>query len=241
MARKRQLPVHLAVELEIPDGPAQGRYPTRVLECEGDTISVALPLSGGEFATVRPGDRVTVEYIDRGGRYRLHTRVTAVTHEPPAAVTVGNPADVQCEQRRGFVRLAVSVPVTYAALSAVGPGGNARGVRVTRRTEGGLTVLAPVCRVARTRDLSGGGMMLAVEENLKAGEVLQFEFTVPGGPLVRGNAEVLRVEDPEPGDAPERPRRLVALRFLDLDDRLRDRIVAFLFAEEVRRWRAGLI
>lgn len=239
MTRARRLQVHLAVQLEVPDGPCRGRYPTRVLDCEGETLDLALPTPGDEDLEVAPGQPVVVEYADRSGLYRLQTRVVAVTREPIAALSVFNPSDQLGVQRREFARLEVAIPVTWAPARPAGEGTSRRQrARVVRRARGGLTVLAPHRRTGRTRDLSAGGMLLVVEDEVRQGAVLNLEFALRDGEPVKCNAEVVRVHG---GTAASETPDSVALRFIDLNERDSDRIVGFLFAEEVKRRRAGLV
>jgi c-di-GMP-binding flagellar brake protein YcgR len=117
--------------------------------------------------------------------------------------------------RRAFCRAASNLPVRY---------GTADYIPEERRKESFLT------RRGVVLDMSGGGLSMLVTEDIPIGSTLLVELTLPGmmgAPLLLG--EVVR-KRPHPGGA----HWTLGLRFLNVEQRVQDRIVGFVFKNEIR-------
>ena len=86
-------------------------------------------------------------------------------------------------------------------------------------------------------DLSAGGLQAVIQEPAAPGNLLQLDLPLPPYGVVRTYAEVLRVRPPE---APGRPYRLHG-RFVNLAEADRQRLVRFVFEEQAKLRRRGLL
>jgi c-di-GMP-binding flagellar brake protein YcgR len=132
---------------------------------------------------------------------------------------------VECEegctrvQRRQYVRHETSVPVVYTVYSGDGE----EGFGPDHET--------------RTFDISGGGVSLHVPGELPNGSVLGVEIRLPGGGSVFAAGRVVRAW-PGPGES---GGWLVGVAFTSIEERDRDRLVSFIFEDQLRLRRRGLL
>lgn len=216
--------INQQVTIYIPAGWWKGRYSTYLEALEDSTIRVAHPMFGSGLIPLMPGDEVMVEYIYNGERVGFPAQVLQrVTEEIPALIlTRPAPGDIRRQQLRNFVRLDISLPIEYA------PSGLTVG-------EEGAELLP-----GRTVNISGGGALIVTGEPHPVGARLDLVLHLPDR-LIPAEVEVVRHEPvpvvPGSGDVQE-PR--LGVRFTQIDERDRDQIVKFIFAEHRRRRRKGL-
>ncbi|MCL6451317.1 MAG: PilZ domain-containing protein [Acetobacteraceae bacterium] len=243
----KRLSVLQPVALEVLEGDWAGRYTSVVSDLEGGWLAVATPTRQGHLIRPRIGTRVAVEHSRPDGVYRIVAQVARVEETPLDHIWLGSPESVQRTQRRGFVRLKLLLPLTYEVVSEKAAVPRRR--QVARPLGAGRQVvsLPPHRLQGHTRDLSAGGALLVLSGPLKVGAELDLEIPLASGPPLRTRAEVLRVRPVSRGTgAGGRAREAgegnveAAVRFLGLEDRERDRIVAFLFDQEVKLRQKGL-
>lgn len=86
-----------------------------------------------------------------------------------------------------------------------------------------------------TQDISGGGMRILVPTKLKPGKKILLQFTLPPEDSMELAAQVVR-RMPKQGDLFP-----TAVEFVDLEERERDKIIKFVFAEQRNLRRKGLL
>lgn len=121
------------------------------------------------------------------------------------------PAQIHRLQRRDDFRLEVSLEASY------GLWGHERPADVQR---------------AIVRDISAGGAFLAVDRPLPEGTRIWLRLSFPGGQVLKAAGEVRRSLDEPPA---------IGVRFMDLTERDRDRIVAYLFHRQRELRKMGLL
>lgn len=212
--------INQRVTIFIPQGSWKGRYSTYMEALDEATIRVAHPMFGSALVPLMPGDEVVVEYLEGGERIGFEATVVQRASDDMPGLILTRPAlrSIRRQQLRDFVRLDVSLPVEYV------PSG------VQRAGEDGEVELIP----GRLIDLSGGGAQIVTEEEFPVGARLDLVLHLPKR-LIPAEAEVVRrITDAEG------PVRL-GVRFTAIEERDREHIVKFIFAEQRRRRKKGLV
>ena len=212
--------INQRVTIYIPQGSWKGRYSTYMEALDEATVRVAHPMFGSALVPLMPGDQVVVEYLESGGRIGFEATVVQRTGDqiPGLILTRPKPEEIRRLQLRDFVRLDVSLPLEYVPCGARPSG------------EKGEVPLAP----GRVIDLSGGGALILTDEDFQVGARLDLVLHLPKR-LIPAEAEVVRrVTDVEG------PIRL-GVRFTAIDERDREYIVKYIFAEQRRRRKLGLV
>lgn len=213
------------VELEVPDGPARGRYRTRVENVRDDgSLALAAPMHQGARVSVPTGTPVVVHALKadpvRGARFVGQTRVVGRQEEGAVPLLIVAEPAWERVQLRSWVRVAASVPVRYRPVGVPSP-------------RAGRWI------ASESRDIGGGGLMLRLKQPLEPGQLVELVVELPERP-VEVMAEVVRLqtpapEDPAPGDS------VAALKFVRIAEADRDRIIRFVLRRQAEMRRLGLI
>jgi len=150
-----------------------------------------------------PGARALVRYSDSRGTHVFEAPITAVEQGSRVSVKVAAPTQIQTQQRRRFMRLAMQLGVTVSRPGAAAP------------------------LAARTVEVGGNGATITSAEPLTAGEKLGFELDLQrwgkctGTALVKRSVLALR---------PEGAEYRSALQFVELPARSQALLLSFLTA-----------
>ncbi|HYF95557.1 MAG TPA: PilZ domain-containing protein [Symbiobacteriaceae bacterium] len=213
--------INQKVELKLLTGPFAAAYSTYVEDAGHDGITVVHPSVGGKLVPLAPGDTVRLEYAVKGlARLAFATRVTRVDPASVPLITVALPEAKQVErfQQRDFVRLDAELKLLYYVVST--PDNAARPGGVFR---------------SHTRDISGNGAQILCPDQYPPGTQLDIHLEV-GDRVVHAVGEVIRLVHQLS------PREFwMGVRFVGLDERDRDVIIRYIFAEQRDRRRKGLL
>lgn len=213
------LHINTRMEVEVPEGPWQGIYQSRVEDMTPAELAIALPTAGRRPVLLDPGQAVRCRFISRRACYQFDAQVLDRRAGPVPVVVLAMPGEWERLQRRHFARLDVSVPVRYSP----------------RLPGGGPLADRPLIS-ARTRDLSGDGCAIWTVEPPDPGTELDLFLSLPPGQVLHLAARVVRLTGPSPAG-----RVLTGLRFVAPAEADRDAIIRYLFREELRRRRNGLV
>ena len=188
--------------------------PGRAERLLDEEILVSLAVDASMLALLHGGTPVRVCYNGKRALYCFDTVVTRHVHEGIVLVGLECPRDINRLQRREFVRLCVSLPV------------RCRESRQKEEFE------------ARTVDLSGGGMALISSREIPVGCRLDvwIDLGEPGILPMKGEARWL-----ERLDIGEQRRYMVGVTFLETSEKTQDFITGFVFSEQARLRRLGLL
>lgn len=210
------------VELTVADWTDQAPYPTWVEDVGLSTVAVAVPIRERMPVRIPAGADVTLRYADERGVYSLKGTVAETQKEPPLLFI--QVEEVSRGQNRKYFRWQAQVPV-----------------RLIRRAEvpgfaGFDRIPTGVCRRGLTRDISGGGMLLECAVALEQDEIVMAEIDL-GGVKIEAEGRVVRVAE---GPSLGTPRSfLVGIEFTRICDAHRDKIVGFIFREQMRLRKEG--
>lgn len=125
------------------------------------------------------------------------------------------PSDLKKIQLRSFVRIDTALPVK---------------IDVLPEAEGGETVSL----TASTKDISGGGMQLALRKSLPLGTKIAVAFELPNMGEITTEGTVVRIE--KSADC----IFTAGIRFIDIPERERDKIIKFIFRKQCERRQKGI-
>lgn len=147
------------------------QLPARVLERDGDTLTVAITARTRALTAAELGGLV-LEYHSERGRMRLTGSFAIDDPRDPDLLRMASPRSVEVLQQRSYVRIHAARPVV---VFCSGPGGRIESFTV---------------------DLSGGGMLLAGPDTLAVGQEITFHLSIVSGePPVTGTAKVVRIDN----------------------------------------------
>jgi hypothetical protein len=222
--RSRKLCTGDTVELERADGEALAGVVTAVSE-DGVDVMVQAAVSEGEVLSVSRTIRDDARY----------TAAMEVVEADAGRFRVRLVGDWKRMQMRQFVRVSVyGVGVDVRPDRPADESERDRKRRLQRHRRRGEE------RPPRLLDLSAGGLRFEARREFARGDTLELEFSLPeSGPVVvRG--QVVRADGPCPDaggtDADPGPSQY-GIRFLDMDESIRVRIMTWVFAEQARRFR----
>ncbi|MFZ5814135.1 MAG: flagellar brake protein [Bacillota bacterium] len=219
--------INQKISLRIPKGSWEGLYATYVEAIDQQTITVAEPMYGGATIPLLKGEEVMIEFVDGGERLAFSTQVLGRSQEVVPVVTLAlpGPGGIHRYQQRDFVRLDTNLPLSYAVLPAGKP--EAKGEQGEEPEK--------VYHRGRTLDISGSGAQIVAHEAYPMGTKLELLLQLSGATLTL-QAQVVRLAQ-QAG-----PREFwLGVRFVQLDERDRERIVRFIFSEQRFRRQKGLL
>lgn len=211
------------VTLRLEEGPWRGRYSTYVEALSEEGLVVAVPMFGGTYVPLKPGDVVTVEYMEGQERMGFSTQVLTRSEGrvPLLCLAYPAPGSVVRQQLREFVRLDISLPVQYAVISRWS---------AEREEEQERVYLA-----GRTIDISGSGAQIVTAERYPIGTRLELVLDLAGHEIYL-EAEVVRHSE-----HPVSKEHCLGVRFTKVEEQDRERIIRFIFREMRARRRKGLL
>ncbi len=148
---------------------------------------------------------VSLKLIDQFGVHQGETKILRTVTKPSLGIVVTPPGQYQTKQDRKFYRIPQAIPLQISVL-ADSTKNNVRAV---------------------SEDISAGGIQFETELPLEIIDQVQvrFEMTLRGQKPedVRLKSKIVRVKELSP------ERRLVAIEFLDVNERQREQMVRWVF------------
>lgn len=209
---KRQTKVEMAVIGE--DGCLGPWLPGRVDYRHPGELLVALAVDHAVLDSLVPGIHVRLRYTGDAALFWFDTVIIRQTFDGIRLVGLAEPHRVFRAQRRGHVRLEISLPVRYRVL----------GTQEIHR--------------GRTLDLSAGGMAFFGDLYLCRGTSLEVKVDMRESGAFAAEGEIVWAR---PMDLGSKRRFQFGLRFTDIDERTQDRIMRFIFNQQGRLRRLGLL
>lgn len=209
---------NLLVELEVKDDDYEGKYPSRVEEVREDSLVLAMPISRGEIVTLRKDTPITVNFMRDGANHAFNATILERIRDPLPVFIVKMPLEARKKQRREWVRVPASLEFSYSLMKD--------------KSNLDLDFLE-----ALTVDLSGGGLMFYGNRGYRPGERMKIILHLPKRPLEL-EAKVVRS-----AVIPDQMPRLyqIGVEFTSVKERQRDRIMNYVFEQQRRLIKKGLM
>ncbi|MFO7154846.1 MAG: PilZ domain-containing protein [Caldicoprobacter oshimai] len=185
-----------------------------------DEIVITMPMLKGEPVVLSMGQRVRVNFFRERGQFYFDAEVVDRQRTDRVhLIRLKQTSPIHRLQRRSFYRLKINLSVLF------------------RVVEQDFTYDKPCYIKAHTIDISGGGIRLLTDEKLEPGQ--QVECQIPIGE--RDNLElkgvVVRVVPCVEGNY----KFEVGIKFVDILEAERDRLIQFIFQQQRKLRAKGLI
>lgn len=228
MPSERDLRVNQKVTVEVLAGPQAGKYSTHFVEEAKDGLVIAAPLVQGAALTPGAGTLLKVDYTGDAAAYSFESELVRLQTGVTPMWVLARPDTIQRMQRRTHVRLETSLPVLYTILARPDDPSPELSAQKNMSVYRG-----------RTKDLSGGGSMLVLDQKLDSGTLVDLEVQLKPRETINLMGEIVRIIRTE--DKGTFTEYWTGVRFLDIDDHQMDTIITFIFEEQRRLRRRGLI
>lgn len=216
LVKRFKFEVNQKIELSVSTNGLPKVYASSIQEVFDDIIAVAVPIQKGNYVYFQEDQALQVTVHESTGMYSFSTKMVGKMSGPLSVLYLHKPAQIKRYQQREYIRAKAFLPVRYSVN---------RMNRISRmgQQEQGDCLM---------RDISAGGMCLAVPEQLPDGQPLHLQFAL--SPLsnktdsfLEAWAQVLRNRKDDFSD-----KYFTSVIFKDITDSDRERISAYVDRNE---------
>lgn len=205
-----EIEVNQEINIIIKLGSYQGAYPSKISDIDENSIKVLTPSSQGGLIPLRENDEVDILFPGDSAAFKYTAVVRDRVLEPVPQTIITLPDELERIQRRDYFRLEVKEKVVYCKID-----------------DDGEVSGEPV--ETTTSDLSGGGARIIVEEKLEPEVLLELYFeisVIKETPIIGKVVNIYRTTSTvEAG-----------IEFVNIEAKIRDKIMGWLFDKQ-REWR----
>lgn len=196
----------------LANSPFSEKHPSRVEEIGGRHMAIAMPMSKGTPILLAPGTTFYGRVIVDGHVWMFSSTFLDKRLDPIAVWLISRPQDFKRIQLRAYVRLETALPATVQPVMADDPPAK-----------------------AVTKDISGGGVQLVTRLAVERDMPVNVSIDLQDAGIFTAKGEVIRVES----DA-ERNNYTAGIKFVDISERERDKIIKYIFRRQLARRHSGL-
>lgn len=200
----------IGIIVEDPDSKQRQVYSSRIEDIGETAMTIAAPYRRGAFLPPWPGRKLSIRVAADSCAFLFSAILLRTVEDPIPLWIISPPADLKKIQMRSYVRIHDVLDVKLELVEE----------------EGDNRVIATL-----TKDISAGGLRVALSKPLPAGTKVKITLPLPGVCTLETMGEVIRDIPPEePGD-----RHAAAIEFKDIKERERGEIVKYIFKKQVER------
>ncbi len=199
----------------LPKEKSFEQYSSRVEEVSESKLLVAMPMSKGSPVLMETGGHFYAKVFADSGIYGFDTSLLGKMIRPLPLWSISIPKEMKKVQQRAFVRLDVSLPA-----------------ELEYSDENGEIVSLK----AATKDLGGGGLQIITDRPLMVRDCFQVYIKLPDNEAVQAKVEVVRCYKPQE----ERDLYWSAVKFVEINENYRDRIIRFIFRRQLEQRQKGV-
>jgi c-di-GMP-binding flagellar brake protein YcgR len=209
------LQVNDLIQVRLLDGEVLDSYPSRIEDIRGEDVVIAWPAYKGILLPIVPDQTLRVSYVHDGKYYGFEGIVRETALAPLPSVVLQVPAGPDRIERRDNVRVNASVPVELTE-------------KVVSLSEYKAFGEQNIIRTV-TVNISGGGFAISHGAFIPAGTVFDVNIALPDkkDPISIAAKVVRCTESAEEG------QHLLGFSYLNISEKLRSRIVRFVFAAQI--------
>lgn len=178
---------------------------------------IAMPMSKGVPIMLQRGEVFFGRIVEDCAAYEFTTSLLAKYLQPLPAWIVTLPYDIKKIQQRAFVRIDTALPVQIAEIVD------------------GQVIEGKIIN-AVTKDISGGGVQIAISHRWRIGTNLLVTVNYPDIGSLTLKSQVVRVQQPQT----DRAIFWVGIKFLEINEKDRGNIIKFIFKKQLEQRRKGL-
>lgn len=216
------LTVNKLIEIQPPSASPDKTYKSRVEEINDKGIWVANPTKQGALVTLPLGTEIKVTYGDELCIYSFKTIIKSKVNSPLPMLLLEKPDPKSIEriQRREFVRVPANTPFEY-------------GIITTGMEQEGVDL-----HKTNTLDISGGGLRFLTNMSLQEKDLLQINLTLENELMIL-IGQIMRISDYSKNNNPG--LKAVGVKFVNIHEADRDKIIKFVFDWQRQMRRKGLL
>jgi len=206
------------IELTDEDGNIC-RFPSRIENITDEEITFASPVRNRAPIFIKTGTEVNIWFWDHVAIYTFAAVPVRHSSDGVALFSIRNPEKIDRVQNRDFVRVQTNIDVD---------------IRITTEDDNEVLVKC------KTRDLSGGGMMLVLTKHyvLKKDAEVYLEFDLDGD---RIQSMGLVIWNDWELDSEGVERNILGVKFTTLTESNRQNIVKYVYKKQIELRRKGLL
>lgn len=199
-------------------GASDASYESAVRGISREAVELDHPRAGNQRMPVRPGERLDL-HVERFGRLHSFSTTARETRDlPRPLLIVDPPRATERSDRREFFRLDTAIRPNYAARV------NEDGEELERLD---LVIM----------DISGGGVQMRSRTHVEPGSLVRLIFALDGNVIDIDLTALVLTSLPE---VRTNQIRLHA-RFTQISRSMQDRVIRFVFREQVERLKRGVM
>lgn len=212
------------IEIEVTEkGEYFGNYLSRIEDIKDKKeIMIGLPLDKGTIVPLRIGSIVNINITKADGVYTFAAKIQKRELKPFPHFTIEFPKSIKRIQRRNYVRIPINIVVLYKNL---GNGTVKSSDEIIE--EKGVTV-----------NISGGGLYLLTVKEMEMEDKLTVSFSLPNGVVCKDIKTVIKRK--EIVGQNDKKRLAYGIEFVEIDEKLRDQIIVYLFELQRERQSKGI-
>lgn len=191
------------VEMEVINNVYDGElFLTKIADIDEnrETLDLNLPMENRQYVIARPGEHVKVSLKKDDGIYCFKAKILFRALNPYAHIRVAFPEKLIKEQRRQFFRMPVNIVIS-----------------IKKEEE-------ETARQGISIDMSGGGFCIISRVNFKQNDKLNLDFELTNGTKMESLKAIVKWQIKKADQQYE-----YGLEFLDMDTRLREQLISYLF------------
>ena len=211
------LRVNDLIQIRILNGEVREAYPSRVEDLKSDEVFIAWPTEGGQLIPVVPRVRLSVSFLQEGKYFTFEATVRRIMQVPVPAIVLKLDSGPRQIERRNDVRVRVAVALELSEKVVSLASFKSQGDHASIHTF--------------TEDLSGGGFCIRHGSYVPPGSLYDVQMTLPDKKETLSlAAKVVRCT---PGGQTDRNDFEVAFSYVQIPEKVRSRIVRFVFACQI--------
>ncbi|MGM0470706.1 MAG: flagellar brake protein [Bacillota bacterium] len=222
-----KLDINQLVELEVKSGAYEGEYVCRVTDLDEEQITITLPIKEESVVPLTVGSKVSVTFSDETAKYKFETKINSRQFEDNVATCkLSYPNQFNKIQRRNFVRIPVRKEVDFRELDL----DDNNNFDYNEEEQEAF-------RSAFTKDISGGGILLAVREFIATGSFVEVKLKIEKLSFESVIGKVIRMEKL----SNHNDKIGLGLKFVNLSSSEQDELVQWVLQKQLELHKKGLL
>lgn len=193
-----------------------GDYKSTIEDVTGEYIAISIPIREGQYIPLRVGEKLEVIYYAGKDLFKFYTVVTGRKVDGIPIILLAVPEELVHVQRRRYVRIPVMLDFTFKKFDRFLES------EYKKYLNGIIKNIGHVINKGSILDISGGGMRVSINEPLLKNDYLLVRMAIDDEEFFF-KTKVARIEGIKGN------QHFYGLRFEEIDERVRDRIIRFTF------------
>jgi c-di-GMP-binding flagellar brake protein YcgR len=176
---------------------------------DNSSLLITLPMAAGHSVMLEPGQIVRINFFRSDGEFYFSARVVErIKLESFLLVRIVQVSPLERLQRRNFFRFKTILPVLFRFVENNEP--------------------KSIYYKGHAKDISGGGIRLYTEKFIPISSHIECKIKMDNAQEIVLNGKVLRVRKVQDAEK----QYDIGICFVDIPEKIRDRIISFIFEEQ---------